>query len=764
MKNLFYYICISYCLLTACSNTRYLPAGEKLYTGAEIKQDKDIQISTKQSKLLKEEMAALVRPQPNSSVLGLRIKLYIYNRTKTNKTKGLKHWLNTKFGEPPVLLSDVDLEKNSAIMQNRLQNESYFQAIVQGDTVTTARKGKSVFTLQPGPSYTIHKVVFPTATDTLSTAVASAGRRSLLKTAAPYNLDVIKNERVRIDARLKNKGFYYFSPEDLLVRVDSSVGNHQADLYVTIKKQTPKQARQIYTIGKIHLFPAYSLQDTLKHTGQAVPYQWYDVTDPRHTIRPMAFKNSVLLRPDSVYSRRLHSNSLNRFVNLGPYKFVSSRFTAAPGDSTVLDAYYFLTPYKTKSLQLQLTGRTTSANYAGSQLNINWLHRNAFKGAEALAITLFGSTDIQLGGGTGTHYSAYQFGLQTSLSWPRFISPFKIRSDNAYIPHTALSLGYSLNDRPGLYILNSFTGSFGYQWRENAHRSHELNLINISYVSPASVSQLYTDSVANTKNPTLAHIIDKQFTFGPSYSYTVTNTAEDYRRSTYYFNTRIELSAALYGLLSGADAKQNKPKELFGQPFDQYVKLENEFRYYHKTGRTSSIAGRLYTGIGIPYGNSSILPYTKQFFIGGSNSLRGFRARTLGPGSYYNNNLLEKGFFPDQSGDIKLEANIEYRPHLFSIVQGALFADAGNIWLYHGNPAQPGSGFTNQFLSQLAADVGAGLRFDIKVLILRIDLGMPVRKPWLAAGQRWVFNQIDFGDPHWRRDNLVLNIAIGYPF
>jgi outer membrane protein assembly factor BamA len=368
-------------------------------------------------------------------------------------------------------------------------------------------------------------------------------------------------------------------------------------------------------------------------------------------------------------------------------------------------------------------------------------------------------------GGQNNGYNVYQAGIQTSISWPRFISPFKFKADNAYIPHTNLTLGYSFNKRIKLYTLNSFTGSFGYQWRENAERTHELNLLNITYVDAANVSQLYKDSIASSDNPTLAHVIDKQFTFGPSYSYTVTNTAKSYKRNTYYFNGKVDLSANIYGIVSGANIDQGNIKKLFGQPFDQFVKLQTEYRYYHKIGPKSSLAGRVFLGVGLPYGNSTILPYSDQFFIGGSNSLRGFRARALGPGIYYAGDPNENGnFYPDESGDIKMEANLEYRPHLFSIVQGALFADAGNIWLYHSNPDQPGAQFSSHFIHQLAADMGAGLRIDATVLVLRIDLGMPIRKPWLPEGQRWVFNQIDFGSSQWRKSNLILNIAIGYPF
>lgn len=206
----FRYILILTVLLNACSNTKYLASGQKLYTGGEVKiQDKDIKKSD--AKALSEELQPLLRPKPNGAILGLRVKLWIYNKTRTKKTKGLAHWLNTKFGEPPVLISAVDMEKNSSILQNRLQNESYFQAQVNGDTVTTKKTAKVVYTAQPGPAYKIRKVIFPSGSESIDTAVTGTAAQTLLKPGNNYNLDVIKNERIRIDAKLKEEGFYYFA-------------------------------------------------------------------------------------------------------------------------------------------------------------------------------------------------------------------------------------------------------------------------------------------------------------------------------------------------------------------------------------------------------------------------------------------------------------------------------------------------------------------------------------------------------------------------
>ena len=754
-KYLIYILFLSI-ILNSCSTIKYLAPGQKLYTGGEVKfADTAGNLTAKDAKELGQELKGLLRPRPNGRFLGLRVKLWIYDKTKTTKKKGFSHWLNTKFGEPPVLISEVDIDKNSQILQSRLQNESYFQSQVNGDTTSKGKLAKAIYTVEPSSNYTIRKIAFPNGKDDLDTAIAGTANKSLLVIGNNYNLDVIKNERIRIDAQLKEEGFYYFAPENLIMRVDSTIKGHEVDIYVKVKDETPDKARRIYKINNIYVYAHYTLRDTSLKTDSAVKYRWYNVIDPKNTVRPFVFKNSVLLKPGEVYNRSDHNKSLNRFINLGPFKFVKNRFLDVSTDSSKLDVNYFLTQYPKKSLQLDVLERTTSANYAGTQVNLNWKNRNAFKGAEALTITLFGSRDLQFSG-QNNGYNVYQLGGQVTLSWPRFIVPFgDPRSDNAYIPRTNLTMGYTLVDRNKLYTLNSFNGSFGYEWKQNAFITHDLNLINITRVDAANISQQYLDSIKHTRNPTLAHVIDNQFTFGPSYGYTYTNTTETYKTNTYYYNGKITLSGNIYGLLTGADTLRGHVSKLFGVPFNQFVKIENEFHYYHKIGPNSTLASRLIVGIGLPYGNSTILPYSQQFFIGGTNSLRGFRARSIGPGAFTPTEdvVNAKGFLPDESGDIKIEGNIEYRPKLFSIVYGALFLDAGNIWNLRPHAGLPGAAFGKGFLNQMAVDWGFGLRFDITVLVLRTDLGFPVRAPY-PPGQPYKFNT----------KSGVFNLAIGYPF
>ena len=374
-----------------------------------------------------------------------------------------------------------------------------------------------------------------------------------------------------------------------------------------------------------------------------------------------------------------------------------------------------------------------------------------------MKISTYGAFDVQIGGPKDAN-NLFRAGANAQLSIPRIVAPFRFQSSSAFVPRTNITLGYEFQNRTKYYTLNNFNTSFGYVWKENVRKEHDLKLIDITLVQPANVTPLY-DSIAVT--PALRRVVEKQLIFGPVYTYTYTNTMLP-RTNTIYYRGMLDLAGNLAGLLSGANAKNGNQKEIFDIPFSQFAKMENDFRFYHKFTEKTSFASRIIGGIAYPYGNSEYIPFSRQFFAGGSNSIRAFRARTLGPGSYdpRNNN----GFYFDQSGDIKLELNAEYRANIVSFLNVAAFADAGNIWLVNEDTSRPGAKFSKDWLSEIAVGAGVGLRLDFSILILRLDLAMPLRVPYYEKGDRWTFDKINFGSSQWRRDNLILNIAIGYPF
>ncbi|WP_374440379.1 BamA/TamA family outer membrane protein [Epilithonimonas sp.] len=753
----------------SCSNTKYLKEGEMLYTGAEIKIEND-SLSKKSKKALKSELEDNLTPKPNSSFLGLRPKLFFYNIAKEpKKEKGFNYWLKYKVGEKPVLLSDVDREFNKDIIVNYSENKGYFNAKATYDTVSKNKKAQVIYTLRPGNQYLINKVKFQNDSIPVTEEIVKVSDKTLLKAGNPFDLDVIKSERERIDNQLKQKGFYYFHPDNLIIQADSTVTkNHKVELNVKLKENTPELAKQQFTIDKVIVFPNYNIRD-VKDGKYNIPmasdslakYAHDDiyVIDPEQKFKPKIFDRALYFKKGDLYNRADHNLTLNRLINLGVFKFVKNEFVVSDSLNHKFDAYYLLTPRQIQSLRLEALGRTNSANYAGSELNLNWTHRNLFRGAEQFKASVYGAFDVQVGGPKDAK-NLFRAGANAQLSIPRIVAPFRFHSSSAFVPRTNISIGYEFQNRTEYYTLNTFTGSFGYIWKENVRKEHDLKIFDVTYVTPANVTPLY-DSISANSNA-LQRVVQKQLIFGPTYSYTYTNTMLP-KKNTIYYKGTLDLAGNLTGLLSGANVKEGKQKSIFGVPFSQYAKMEHDFRFYHKLGDKSSFASRFIGGIAYPYGNSDNIPFSKQFFSGGSNSIRAFRARTLGPGSF-DPRTIKEGYYFDQSGDIKLELNAEYRANIYKFLNVAFFADAGNIWLVNDDIQRPGAKFSSDFMSEIAVGAGFGLRLDFSILILRLDLAMPFRIPYYEKGDRWTFDKINFGDASWRRDNLILNIAIGYPF
>ncbi|MCP1995583.1 BamA/TamA family outer membrane protein [Flavobacterium sp. HSC-61S13] len=750
--------------LNSCSNTRYLKSGELLYVGADIKIEDD-SLSKSQKKELKSSLEELVRPKPNAKILGLRPKLYFYNLAgEPKKEKGIRHWMRNKLGEAPVLFGKVDLEYNESIMSNYAENQGYFNTIVSSDTVVKNKKVEAVYTVKTKNAFLIRNITFVSDSTALQNEILKMKRRSLLKKGQAFNLDVVKNERVRIDSRLKEKGYYFFNPDYLIVQIDSTIGKNQVDLFVKVKETAPTLAKSPYTIDQVVVFTDYSLNESNveKSSWDTIkPYNDFIIVDPNQRFRPQIYDRTLYFKKGDLYNRTNHNLTLNRLVNLGTFKFVKNQFTVADSAKHTLNSFYYLTPEEPKSIRLELLGKTNSASYTGSEINVNWRNRNFFKGAELFTVSAYGGMDFQMSS-TNKGYDVYKFGTEANLIWPRIISPFKFHSASGFVPRTKATLGYEYQNRTKLYALHSFKGSFGYLWKEDIKKEHELNIIDINYVSPEKVSELYLQEIEG--NASLQRVLDKQLIFGPKYTYTYTNTMQKFKKNTIYYKGVLDLSANLTGLLMKANEEEGEQKSILGVPFSQYVKVENDFRYYRRLTKNSQLATRVVAGIGIPYGNSDQMPYIKQFFVGGTNSIRAFRSRTLGPGSFNPTLNTSGGFVPDQSGDITLELNVEYRAKLFSIVHGALFVDAGNIWLLHDDADKPGGKISKDFYKEMAVGAGFGLRFDISFLVVRTDLAFPIRVPYLPEGDRWTLDKVDFGDSRWRKDNLIFNLAIGYPF
>lgn len=755
-------------LFSSCSNTKYLPKGQTLYDGSSIKYVTQDTNSKSKKAVLKEELDAIILPKPNGKILGMRVKLWFYNIAGTPTGKGLRYFVKNKLGEPPVYTSAVNFEKNRTIMENRLQNRGYFNAAVQFDTTTKKQETKAVFTVKPAQQYIIDTVTYIKDSSALGKAIARISRRSLLRKGNPYDLDVIKEERTRIDTRLKERGFFYFNENYILVKADSTVGNGKVNLYVQVKSETPPEALLPYRIGDVVIYSNYSIHtDTVFSKEKAILYDSVYIVDSAQRFKPRMFKYNLRFHPNDLYNRQDHNLTLNRLVSLGVYKFVKVRFERSDTADKKLNAFYYLSPNNRYSTRAQISALTKSNNSTGTDLTLSFKNNNTFRSAEQLTFSVFGGLETQIAG--QQNVTTTRFGGDIDLLIPRVIGPVPFGKNSDFVPRTKINLGYEYFRRTDQYTLNSFKTSFGWVWNTSITKEHQLNPISINYVKPSGITAQFQQALDT--NITLARSIERQFVIGSTYNFNFNSQGKPNRkRNNFYFNANADISGNLLGLITGADVSNGKEKKIFNAPFSQYIRGEAEFRHYLSLGRLrkeriSQLVSRVILGVGYGYGNSTTMPFIKQFFIGGTNSIRAYRARSLGPGTFYGGNPAVKNtFLPDQPGDIKIEMNTELRFKLFSILRGALFADAGNIYTIRTDNARPGSKFTSAFFKQMAVGAGVGIRADIQFIVVRLDVAIPLRKPYLPGGPGWVFDQINFSDPQWRRENIIYNIAIGYPF
>ena len=750
-------------ILASCHESKYLPANQTLYTANKTEVQSSVPMTKKEQKKWAEDMVGYLRPHLNSTIVpGVRLKLWLYNIAGTpKKKKGFRHWLKYKLGEPPVLASPAILANNAAVLQSHMENKGFFHDTV---LVTTSVKDKhltATYTAVVGPRYVIGKINYPDDSDLVSNRIDTLQRTSLLKVGDPYDFETIKEERTRIDSRLKNRGFYYFSPDYLLVDLDTAVGNHKVDMFMRLKDEMPDPARKVYKIGTI---TAYVSPANKADTNRQQPYvtpEGYRVTDKSGYLRPSVFSRTLLIKPNDIYKETDHNSSLSRLVSLGVFQFVKARFEPASTADTnsKLNLSYYLTPAQKKQLRFEVTALTRSDNTTGTELAVNWRHRNLFRGGELFNIRVYGGIEGQSVSKAETSITR-RSGVDASLVIPGIISPFNLNTSSKFVPNTKIEADYDTYRNDALYTLNSSRVSFGYQFKNSITTENGLTILGITYVRPSNLTDSFQQSIATNKN--LYFAIEPQFIIGPSWNFNY-NSQLDPRRArkadNYWFNANVDFSNNVLGLLSGANfSKTGRQKEIFGVPFAQYMRFDLDFRQYHNFSKYSMLAYHAEAGVGISYGNSTSLPFARAFFAGGTNDIRAFRTRALGPGHYYAGDPNTDAYIPDQPADVKMLGSIEYRAKLFSLVRWAIFTDFGNVWTLRNDTSRPGSTFSSAFLKDFAVGVGTGLRFDLTLLVLRVDVAVPIRTPWKPDGSKWNFKSTtDISD-------MVLNLAIGYPF
>jgi outer membrane protein assembly factor BamA len=767
-----------------CTGTKFLKEGESFYGGAEINFDTQGK-HVGRKKILHRELEEYISPKPNKKFLGMRTGVWFYYIAGTpKKEKGFRNFIKKKLGTPPVLFSEVTPDRTAKTLNGTLYNEGYFQSEVSYTIKPKKKETKVIYNVVLPIPYRLDSIVYPKPRDSVYATILSTLREtSLLKENQRYDLERMQAEQARIEEELENVGFYYFDDRYLIFEADSTVGDRKVHVALKLEKGIPVRARRIYKINDVNIFSSYTLSmDSTKTSSFLKEVDGYNYIDSANSFRPNVITRVINLKKGNIWRREDQEFTLSHLMGLGVFKFVNIKFTEAHKDSALLNTYIYLTPLKKKSLRAEVQAVSKSNNFVGPGVSFTFTNRNFLRGAELFQLKLNSAYEVQISSqNEGGPLNSFELGLESSLTVPRFISPVRINyNSRKYIPKTVFKFGVNLQNRVDYFRLNSFNISYGYTWLETEAKAHEFYPVDISFVQTDKRSEEFRLKLE--ENPVLANSFEDQFIIGSRYSYTLnTQLREDplqkfderkYRPHNFYFNGNIDVAGNLfYAIQRQFNKSGEKPLEIFNSPYSQYVKGDVDFRYYWQFDLHNKLATRLILGAGYAYSNSETMPYIKQFSIGGSNSIRAFPARSIGPGTYnVRDDEDATAQFIDQRGDIKIEGNIEYRFDIVKILKGAVFVDAGNIWLLQQNKEEGqqeerkgGTFNTKTFLNELAVGTGLGLRFDFSFFVLRLDTAFPLRKPYLVDDP-WVIDNIDMGSSTWRKENLVFNIAIGYPF
>ncbi|MBO2013157.1 BamA/TamA family outer membrane protein [Hymenobacter negativus] len=764
--------------LASCSGLKFVPEGEKLYTGSNVTIKPPTKDKVNNQAALQTELESVVRPKPNASILGLRPKLYFWHMG-VGKKKGLGKKLADKFGEAPVLLSQVKIAATRDLMTNRLRNNGFFNGTTSYEVKKKDKTAEVDYTAMPGEVYRFTQINFPKRDTLVDAAIRATQDKSLLKVGDAYNLNTLTAERVRIDAALKEQGYYYFAPDYILFQVDSTLDN-KATVDLRIKPTAPAKALQPYWLNQVKLNTNYVLTDTTMR--KPIMYQGYQYFPDEEVFKAKAITRATFLYPDSLYRRHRRDQTLSRLMSLGTFRFVEIRFRPAEaGDSAVavpagtarsssssvglrsrLDADVLMTQLKKKSLRAEVQLASKTNGFTGPALNVSFRNRSALRGAEQLIVNAVASTETQTSSDNGAlGLTSYEYGLNAQLLIPRLVVPhlplLDVRLPNSdFQPRTIIGAGVRTVTRANYFSQNFFNLNYGYTFKTKITNEQEIKPIDITYVQ-FTPTQTFTDILNSPEKSFLRSAFQQQFILASSYRYTYNQQVLEQRRQQIYFSGQVEGSGNLAQGIASSIGTPKGPSggyTILGQEYSQYLKFDLELREYYRISADPTsgnrIVARFLAGVGLPYGNSTVLPYPKQYGIGGPNSVRAFAARGIGPGTYSPQSETQTlNSFYDQVGDVRLEGNIEYRQDLFPYVKGALFMDAGNIWLVNDDPGRPGGQFkTGSFLNQLAVGAGAGIRIDVQFFVIRFDYAVPVRVP--------------SGTPTSTTGRL--NLAIGYPF
>ncbi|MDD5569718.1 MAG: BamA/TamA family outer membrane protein [Bacteroidales bacterium] len=741
-----------------------------------------------------DELLKVVKQKPNRKILWfVRFHLTVYNMFNRGEETKVKEWWKTTIGEEPAIFDSLSMVTSSKQITKYLQAKGYFNAAVK-DSVQHRKnvKKKRVwvhYIIKANEPYKIRNVKYVTDDEYIKNIILNDAINSVIKKESNYDVDAFSRERDRITTLLKNNGYFYFSREYIYFKIDSSLQSHQLDVTVDIKNisiKSPKNADSAvsekhnqYYINKIEIQTSASLSvvDTVKYdTLQTGDYTFIFKNKLRYN--PQAITQCLFVKKEQLFHINTTEQTYNKLSNTRAFKFINIQFNEPVYDSIknnqdkhYLDCRIQLVPSKAQSYSIEALG-TNSAGNLGIAGNLIYQHKNIFRNFEIFNFKIKGGMEFQnLNLAEKSElinqylpFNTYEYGSEMSLSIPGFLLP--VSSDKfskSSYPKTLLSIGYNFQQRP--HFWRSITNAvFGYEWKETEFKKHiinpaELNIVNIFK------DDYFNKQISDTRDLLIINSYQNHLTTATNYSFIFNNQDINKERNFTYFRGNIEVAGNLlrginnigdkFSLNKFLETKEDSTGvySIFGINYAQYIRTDVDYRYYNIINKTSLVF-RLYSGVGVTYGNSSVMPFEKSFWLGGANSLRAWHMKGVGPGSYYDS--LGTGY--DKTADMALEGNLEYRFKIYRILEGAVFADAGNIWLLKKDSLRVGSDFEfNRFYKEIALGTGLGFRLNFSYFIIRFDGAIPLRDPKLPEYKRWIGKNLT-------TKYIIFNFAIGYPF
>ncbi|MBR4951641.1 MAG: BamA/TamA family outer membrane protein [Alistipes sp.] len=795
MRSVLRYILLLAVAITfaACNVTRNIPEGSYLLSRVKIIPDENTP-RTERITNDKDDLSRLVRQTPNKRFLGTNFFVWVYEHADPEKDNRWNNFMR-RIGEEPVILNMDLTDKSVQNLETFMRTRGYYSSSVNYRIDTLRRRRVELtYTLTQGAPTRIGKLQYRFYDEPLRPVILADTQNSRIQQGDILDITQLDEERNRISSYLNNRGYFDFTANNISYEVDTLGLHDQADVMMVIAPMLTEYDSQgranyednsIYRIGNINVYPTYD--PMLRSTGGFKPDAKIDTTmygglkiirDESFPVqlRDIVLSRTIALQPNAIYSAATVQQSYNELMSLGCFRNIRVGFDrsneqhsfvtylgADNNDATkfvdikekYLDCNIYCTPAMRQSMKVDIEASSTSSFY-GLSTTIGYTNNDVFRGAEAFDVAARFGFEFMYARDVAKR-SAQELNITAGLSFPRFLTPVHLPfNSNIKQPRTRLEIAFDYQNRP-YYRRNIFTARWAYNWRYRERSTFMLRPIDINWIDVKSVDEEFLADIANKY---LRTSFESQLNAGLSASYVYNTQLGKLDRTSTLFRASLETSGNLIqGLesLFSHHAEGQNYYEILGIRYSQYLRTDLSLSHTQDLGSKMALAGRLFAGVGVTYGNSKgrSIPFDRMFYCGGANSMRGWIPRTLGPGA---SPEVENRLYPAQVGDMRLEANLEFRFPIWYIFHGALFFDAGNVWyIRETEGSNPSEVFHfNDFYKQLGFNTGLGLRIDATFVILRIDLGMQLHNPGLPEGQRWIH------DFKWR--NMALNFGVGYPF